>query len=91
MTNAKNIKINSQHTTEEEEEILLQIKISDDCVGGFINILSSGEQNPLNLTHLNEKHSDDTYSGQFGTGTKCAFINASNICTLYTFVDNVLL
>jgi hypothetical protein len=61
-----------------------KITISDNIPHGFINILESGINNPLNMGHIRLGHDDDNESSEFGTGMKKALIFLSQMAVIYT-------
>ena len=49
--------------------------ISDDCPNGFEQIECNNSDNPLNMGHIRDGHSDDNETSEFGGGTKLAPLN----------------
>jgi hypothetical protein len=61
-----------------------KITISDMCSGGFINILSQGNENPFNMGHIRNGHISDNDISEYGTGMKQAAIALGGRLTVYT-------
>jgi len=64
------------------------ITIIDNDPEGFINIMESGEKNPLNLAHINpDRHSNNDYMSEFGCGLKEAGIYLGNTLQIFTSIS----
>ena len=67
---------------------LTSIYIHDDYINGFENVNNSGSDNPFNLAHMRDGHSDDGETSEFGTGMKKAAISCGNVFEVVTKVKN---
>lgn len=63
---------------------LCGIKISDNIPSGFKDLFKEGTENPFNMTHMREGHSNDDETSEFGTGLKEAIILLSYLTEIYT-------
>ena len=63
---------------------LYKIKIHDNLPCGFNGLESDSTNNPLNMTHIRDGHSEDKESSEFGTGLKKALIFSGHSCEIYT-------
>ena len=66
------------------DNTIYQISISDNIPHGFKKILDESTDNPLNMGHIRDGHSDDKESSEFGTGLKKAIIYLSEHAEIYT-------
>ena len=67
---------------------LYSITISDNSENGFVNILEDGSNNPFNMTHVRDGHSDDNITSEFGTGMKQAAISCCDNFKVVTRVNH---
>lgn len=63
---------------------IYEIKISDNYLNGFDNILKSKHENPFNMGFIREGHDDDNETSEFGIGMKAGAIACANKFTIYT-------
>jgi hypothetical protein len=66
------------------DNTMYRISVSDNIPHGFKQILFHGIDNPLNMGHIRDGHSDDAESSEFGTGLKKAIIYISERCEIVT-------
>ncbi len=82
--NAKKIQI----TTTVEDYQLTELKVSDNFLQGFKNLLENNEKNPLNMGHIRDGHEIDNENSEFGVGMKAAALNIGDRFYIYTRVGN---
>ena len=70
--------------SELNEDELVEIRISDNIPYGFKSILKIGINNPLNLGHVRNGHTDDNETSEFGHGLKKAIMYSCNTANIYT-------
>ena len=68
----------------DEDDMLQEIRVSDDRPNGFENITEELHKNPFNMYHERDGHTNDDETSQFGGGMKNAGINISNMIEWYT-------
>ena len=85
ITKCSNINISIET---DSDNIIHQIKISDDYSNGFENICSEGTDNPFNMTHMRPGQDLDSETSQFGIGMKAGAISLAKKMNIYTNVDN---
>ena len=71
-----------------DKNIISAIKISDNNLLGFKNILNSGIDSPMNWTHESIDHDDDENVSEYGLGWKAGSVNLGDKMTLYTTFIN---
>jgi hypothetical protein len=67
---------------------LQELQISDNYVLGFHNIDAEGTSCPLNMGHISESHDCDDETSEFGVGLKAGALNACNVMTVVTKINN---
>jgi hypothetical protein len=63
---------------------LCGIKISDNIPSGFKDLFKEGTENPFNMTHMRDGHSNDDETSEFGTGLKEAIILLAYFASIHT-------
>ncbi len=63
---------------------LCGIKISDNIPSGFKDLFKEGTDNPFNMTHMRDGHSNDDETSEFGTGLKEAIILLAHFASIHT-------
>jgi len=61
-----------------------EIIISDNLPNGFENALDEGSNNPFNMGHIREGHTEDGQTSEFGVGLKKSIVKLSNKSIIYT-------
>ena len=64
---------------------LVKITFSDNYENGFENIESDNINNPLNMAHSREGHSEDEETSEFGIGLKASAMNLGEKLTISVF------
>ena len=67
---------------------LYTLSVSDNCDGGFENILKVDEKNPFNWGHERVGHDNNDEISEFGTGLKQALAACGGKITVYTKLSN---
>ena len=67
----------------------LQFKFSDNYENGFENLDKDGSENPLNMAHVCDGHSNNDETSEFGIGLKAAAINMGEKLSIYTYSKEV--
>jgi hypothetical protein len=57
---------------------------SDNLPNGFENALDEGSNNPFNMGHIREGHTEDGQTSEFGVGLKKSIVKLSNKSIIYT-------
>ena len=72
------------YTEIDDSGSLQELRVSDNFIQGFENLDREGAENPFNMGHIRQAHSDDSETSEFGVGMKAGALSAANQLNVYT-------